>query len=237
MKPPRTITGFLLSLALAFAALPAWGGEPLPRPEAQRAALAAARSQGIQTEFPAPKASRRLEPFPPPEARPKDLPSVKPDSLRFILWVSVILIVVIVLMNIKDNVWSDSRSRRLRLKEEDTAPETTARRMSEAREAADGIADSGGFAEAMHLLLLQSVNEFRRRLDVMFADSLTSREILRSIQAPPEARAAFAEIISRVELSYFGAREPDKDAYEACRRSYELLTASLKNAHSRENPA
>lgn len=233
MKPPRIITGILFFLALAFAAFPAWGGEPLPLPEAQRAALAAARSQGIQTELPDPKAPRKQKPVPPPEARPK----FSPEAFRYTLWVCVILIAVIILMNIKGNVWSNSRSRRLRLEEEDTAPETTARRMSEAREAADGIAGSGGFAEAMHMLLLQSVNELRRRLDVMFADSLTSREILRSIQVPSEARAAFADIISRVERSYFGAREPDKDAYEACKRSYEILTNSLKSAHSRENAA
>lgn len=235
MKPPRIITGFLLSLALAFAALPAWGGAPLPRPEAQRAALAAARSQHIQTELPNSKEPRKPEP--PPKARPEGISWISPEAFRYTLWGAVILIAVIILLNIKSNVWSDSRSRRLRLTEGDTASETTARRMSEAREAADGIAGSGGFAEAMHMLLLQSVNELRRRLDVMFADSLTSREILRSIQVSPEARGAFADIISRVELSYFGAREPDKDAYEACKRSYEILTASLKNAHSREGLA
>ncbi len=50
--------------------------------------------------------------------------------------------------------------------------------------AADELAAEGRFVEAMHVLLLQALADMRRRLDEQFADSLTSREILRACQAP-----------------------------------------------------
>src|SRR6202035_1479032 len=70
--------------------------------------------------------------------------------------------------------------------------------------AADDLAKQGRFSEAMHALLLQSLADVRRRLDEQFADSLTSREILRSTRLPEPGREPLREIIARVERTYFG---------------------------------
>lgn len=238
MNPSHLIAGAAVSLVMALgcpSARPhAWAADQVLLQDAGRAARAAASSGGLQTEFPAARISQERQ-APPPQA---GSPSLDPAVMRVILWIAIIIIAVITLMNLKRNLWSSSRSRRFNLgDEEDATPAATAGRMEKAQSAADDLAHSGSFAQAMHTLLLQSVNELRRRLDVFFADSLTSREILQCIQVAPEARAAFTDIITRVEISYFGEREPGREEYEACRRSYERLSALLRNAAARESTA
>jgi hypothetical protein len=92
---------------------------------------------------------------------------------------------------------------------------------------ADELAARGFFVEAIHLLLLHSLAEIRRRLGLEFADSLTSREILRRARLPEEVTSALRSIVTRVELSYFGgypAAEPD---YQSCRAGFEALSSVL----------
>jgi hypothetical protein len=94
--------------------------------------------------------------------------------------------------------------------------------------AADELAAAGRFAEAMHVLLLQALAEIRRQLDEEFADSMTSREILRSNRLSDDIRHPLRDVVSRVEWTYFGehaAAEPD---YFACRSSFGALAAALQ---------
>lgn len=93
---------------------------------------------------------------------------------------------------------------------------------------ADELAAAGRFAEAMHVLLLQALAEIRRQLDEEFADSMTSREILRSNRLSDEIRHPLRDVVGRVEWTYFGehaAAEPD---YFACRSSFGVLAAALQ---------
>jgi hypothetical protein len=71
------------------------------------------------------------------------------------------------------------------------------------------------------------VNELRSRLAVPIAASLTSREILERAPLSNEERAALADIVSGVEISYFGAYRPGAMEYAACRRSFESLKSLL----------
>jgi hypothetical protein len=87
---------------------------------------------------------------------------------------------------------------------------------AEAMITADELARQGRFVEAMHTLLLQSLADMRQRLDERFADSLTSREILRSSRLPDNGRASLRELIARVELSYFGHHPAGPADYNAC---------------------
>jgi hypothetical protein len=99
--------------------------------------------------------------------------------------------------------------------------------MAAARLEADDLARAGRYAEAMHVLLLRSLAELRDKLKVTFADSLTSREILRRAPLGELGRAAFAEIVRAVERVVFGGARADAAAYQACRESYEALRRSL----------
>jgi hypothetical protein len=100
---------------------------------------------------------------------------------------------------------------------------------------ADELARQNLFVEAMHLLLLYSLAEIRRRLKLEFSDSLTSREILRRAQLPENATAALRGIVTRVELSYFGDHPATRPDYESCRARYEELSLIL--AGPAANPA
>ncbi len=113
-------------------------------------------------------------------------------------------------------------------------PDETAAGSGEARApaavlgAADDLAAEGRFVEAMHVLLLQSLADIRAGLDEQFADSLTSREILRSSTRLSEAgRASLRDIVNRVEWTYFGEHPAALSDYEACRASFNALVQTL----------
>ncbi len=94
--------------------------------------------------------------------------------------------------------------------------------------AADDLARKGLFGEAMHALLLQSLADVRQRLDEQFADSLTSREILRSTKLPAQGREPLREIIARVERTYFGEYAAGPQDYMACRERFSELERALQ---------
>ena len=93
--------------------------------------------------------------------------------------------------------------------------------------AADELAAAGRFVEAMHVLLLQGLAAIRAGLDEEFADSLTSREILRRARLPDPGRTSLRDIVSRVELTYFGQYPAALADYQACRASFNTLTHAL----------
>ena len=101
------------------------------------------------------------------------------------------------------------------------------------RTAADELAQHGRFVEAMHVLLLQGLDEMRTRLDLRFADSLTSREIVTRANAPAGAKTALRDIIAWVERAYFGDHPVDRSDYDACRRSYVTLDSVLRAGGNR----
>lgn len=180
-------------------------------------------SLNLQTEVPVKKEVQIQK-----KDRNRLLFSISPAVARIFLIVAIIVIVVIILLNFKNNRWSDSRARELKRKNEiEIDTEATVVRMEKAQLEADELARLGNFAEAMHVLLLQSVNELRQRLKVSIAVSLTSREILHRIGLPPEGHNVFADIIRRVEISYFGHYQPVAEDYAACRVSYDTLTDIL----------
>ena len=94
---------------------------------------------------------------------------------------------------------------------------------------ADDLAGQGRFVEAMHLLLLQTLTDLRQRLRVEFADSLTSREILRHAQLSDPNRMLLRDIVARVEWCHFGGYPAALADYVACRQSFEALLASVGN--------
>ncbi|UQZ90189.1 hypothetical protein C4J81_13655 [Deltaproteobacteria bacterium Smac51] len=186
------------------------------------------RHLNLQTQMP--------EGYPvPPDLEPIKLPSffsLSEKTAKFLLWGAIAVVVAVLLLKLRDNLWSNSRARKLKAEEEaaaDDAPHAVTARMDMAQLEAEELARRGNFARAMHVLLLRSVSELRLKLDVSIAASLTSREILARIGLGPKAGAAFADIIGRVEISYFGDYEPGEAEYLACRQSFEILTQSLQS--------
>jgi hypothetical protein len=148
-----------------------------------------------------------------------------------ILWLVVIVGTGVLLYAFRDmipilrtgrgGVWAE---------EEAGGPDIGPRAPEVTLEAADDLAAQGRFVEAMHVLLLQAFAEIRRRLDEEFADSMTSREILRSNRLSDDLRRPLREVVSRVEWTYFGAHPAAHPDYLACRSSFSALTHALQRS-------
>jgi len=110
------------------------------------------------------------------------------------------------------------------------AGEVAIGREHDALASADRLSREGNFVEAMHVLLLHSVEEIRRQLGTQFAVSLTSREILRVARLTAAARAALRDIVGAVERTYFGTYPATAGDYAACRQNFETLQQALHGA-------
>lgn len=190
--------------------------------EMQDELVRAERALGLQTELPL-VASEEA-----PDARWR-LPGISADAAGVVLYGALIAFVVIMLFLAPANLWSFNRSRKVHTVKigEEGAGGGSAARMARSEHEADELAHMGDYVEAMHMLLLESVSELSLRANMAISESLTSREILHRAALPSEGRAAFADIISRVEVSYYGLYRPGPDDYAACRNSFEMLRTVL----------
>jgi hypothetical protein len=193
-------------LALGPAAWPQSAGP------AERAAGDSIRSLDLQTELP-----QRQE--------RKSFPVQIPVE---VVWLALIGAAGLILYLLRDSLpfWRRSRDQWDETQEGTQANATPG--AGDALGAADQLSRYGRFVEAMHMLLLQSLAEIRQRLGVQFADSLTSREILRGTSLSPQGRAALREIVAAVEWTYFGGYPAEMRDYAACRRSFENLRRALE---------
>jgi hypothetical protein len=179
--------------------------------EVQRMAQDAIRRLDLQTEIPDA-----------PEPAQFSL-SLPPELLWFIVAVAVLLL----LYSFRDLI-PLLRSRGGELTEEEAISAEAMRREPQVvLAAADELARQGRYRDAMHLLLLRSLAELRATLDEPFADSLTSREILRSTRLPTTAREPLRDVVGRVEWTYFGERPAEREDYEACRTSFYEIERAL----------
>ena len=88
---------------------------------------------------------------------------------------------------------------------------------------ADALAAEGRYAEAVHVLLLRSIEDMRRRRPRALQPSFTSRDIGRLEILSDQARRAFSAMAELVETSLFGGRPVDSAGFAASRRAYEAF--------------
>jgi hypothetical protein len=172
----------------------------------------------------------------PGEAQP---PAPKPHAVhgsasvdRIILWTAVIIGVATIFWSMRNDLPFFGRARKIIVADEQPPVMTPSARLEEAQIEADDLARGGHYSEAMHVLLLKSLNELRRHLDLNFAVSLTSREILRRVQLSELGRNALADIIQAVEETYYGGRAVEARDYAACRSRFDTLRRALAGAAS-----
>lgn len=85
---------------------------------------------------------------------------------------------------------------------------------------AERAADDGRFAEAIHGLLLWSIDAIARRRPYLIRPALTSRELSRTDLLPGPVRELFASIAERVELSLFGGHAVSQADWVEARAAY-----------------
>jgi hypothetical protein len=184
-------------------------------PKVAKASQDSVRSLDLQTELP------KLEPD-------KASPSIPiPDV---VIWVALGIALALIFYALRDSLlFNFGRNGREGWEEPAADAAGAAREQAavDALAAADTLSRHGRFVEAMHMLLLQSLVEIRQQLGAHFADSLTSREILRGVRLPPQGRVSFREIVDAVERTYFGGYPAGSNDYTACRRSFDTLRLAM----------
>jgi hypothetical protein len=213
----RALSRILVIVAIAASAyLHPHGASAESQTDAQTLAEQAIRRLDLQTEL-----RREDEPQPPLRLQ------LPPETV----WVAVVIGVIILLYAFRDLIPVLRAGHRGDWTEDEAAGLVAGSRAPEiVLEAADDLAAQGRFVEAMHVLLLQALADIRRRLDEEFADSMTSREILRSRQLSDTLRRPLREVINRVEWTYFGGHPASRDDYLVCRASFSALAQALVQA-------
>jgi len=190
-------------------------GPGLQRERIEQAAKDSIRSQDLQTEL-------ELDTSVPFRLSPVGIP-------QEVFWVALAIAVALLLYALRDELMNLIRPTKGSWEPPPPgAGEVTVGSESDTLAAADRLSRDGKFVEAMHVLLLHSLSEIRRQLGVQFADSLTSREILRVARLTGVGRSALRDIVGVVEMTYFGAYPAQAPDYAACRRNFETLQQALR---------
>ena len=93
---------------------------------------------------------------------------------------------------------------------------------------ADELARQGLYAEAIHTLLLRTLQELVRSAQVRVAPANTSREILAKVPLLGDARSALAGLITAVEVTHFGDAEPTAEDYGRCRQQFHVFATAFR---------
>lgn len=168
-----------------------------------------------------------IEPPPPPPGwlQPLvDFLSAMGPLFKFIFWLGLAALVVAVLWFIARElirIRLPDRTQKLHIDDDGwrPAPAAALALLSDA----DALAAEGRFAEAVHLLLLRSINDIDGRLPNTVRPALTARDIAGLSRLPAAARPAFDRIARVVESSLFGGRPVDRAAFADCRAAYEAF--------------
>jgi hypothetical protein len=86
--------------------------------------------------------------------------------------------------------------------------------------AADALAAEGQFEEAVHLILLRSIEDIDRHRPMVVRPALTTRDIAAIEVLPDRARPAFMRIASAVERTLFAGGRIDREEFGHCREAY-----------------
>ena len=145
--------------------------------------------------------------------------------LQVVFWILIALVVAAILWFIVRELMR-IRAPQKRGKMAKPAPEAWRPQAATARALlsdADALATQGQFAEAVHLLLLRSINDIEGRLPNAVRPALTSRDIARLERLPDAARPTFLRIARAVETSLFGGGAVDRATWDDCRAAYEAF--------------
>lgn len=153
---------------------------------------------------------------------------ILPDApvARFLFWSLIALVAAALIWIIVDRLrhgeWRLPWRRRVTLAEaeveEEWRPEAAPARSW--LEEADALAAQGRFAEAIHHLLIRSVEDIAARRPRLVRPALTSRELAAADGIPSAARGLFARIAELVELSLFGGRPVAEGDWRQARTAY-----------------
>jgi uncharacterized protein DUF4129 len=95
-------------------------------------------------------------------------------------------------------------------------------------ESAEALARDGRWADAIHALLLETLQALSRA--ARLAPSLTSREIVERVSLPARARDALLGLVLAVEISRFGGAPAGEGDYRACLTRFHAFLDTYRSA-------
>jgi hypothetical protein len=184
------------------------------------------KDKGIQTELPLYE----------PEAPPKKLEFPKPPvslakaAVALALGGCVTLAFILV-----------ARARRARKLKEDAPPPAPSPRprkeldaaLKAVRDDADDLAKLGLFGEAVHALLLNGLEAFRKRDRMKVPPHLTSRELLPALPLNRIEDESLRELVFMTESSWFGGFRLGRPDYDSARSSFGRLLGSVSPSYGK----
>jgi len=237
--PRGKILAALLAAAAGAAAAPAQRTDRLlenaahPRilPAAQPSAPAAVRGDA------AAQARRILEDGRYQKALPEDTPPEKIEwdlgpfaaLIRVLLWIGLAVVVGLAI------AWLVSRLRARTCDEEGETGTGTPAPLEVPLDSAERLAAAGRFAEAIHVLLLETLAALSRAAQL--APSLTSREIVARATLPARAREALAGLVLAVEVSRFGGVPAGERDYRTCLDRFHAFLETYRRGTQRTEGA
>ncbi|MDR2386018.1 MAG: hypothetical protein LBE80_00350 [Deltaproteobacteria bacterium] len=93
--------------------------------------------------------------------------------------------------------------------------------LQDTRRKADLLASQGLITEAMHTILLDTIEDLKNQKNLIFPNSFTSREIVNHLRLGLGASQSLGEIVTTVEPTWFGADQPGLEQYEILRQKYD----------------
>jgi hypothetical protein len=121
--------------------------------------------------------------------------------------------------------WSTKEAKEEKVEEKTEPIDTT--KLLQAGQQADELAKHNNIIEAMHTLLLDTIQELKNQKKQTFPDSFTSREIASKLNIGTAANKALDEIVTIVEPTWFGNYLPALTEYKVLRKKYDTFLLLL----------
>jgi hypothetical protein len=218
------IAATILPWQASLAAPPSGSATPISSPPAADVHAAVAKVYGWGSGY------QRDLPDEKPEAKPEPPRSHRFEisgdfgSLADLVLIGLVVVLVVALaiaLSTGDWKWLLAPSRAK--PPEETQAVVNRERARESLHDADRSAVAGDWSNAIHILLLTSIDLLRRRIGQDVPVALTGRELVGVANVGELRRGDFAALVQAAELCHFGGRPADRVLYDRCREHYERL--------------
>ncbi len=207
-----------------------------PADEVRAAARKVLDDSGYQRQLPAVAPEVSDKPASPPVTRRLSRPGPVAHIASWLLWILLAGVLVVGLLWLAQQ-WRGGEAAQVDLAA--TTPGTGSPAPPPVRPLgeADVLAETGRYADAIHVLLLAAIREMAQRLSLRIPDSDTSREVLGAAPVGAAGRDALGRLVRAVELTRFGDAAADADDYARCLSHYRRFVAECDAADRTTTPA
>lgn len=147
------------------------------------------------------------------------------DILKILVFVALGIALITILLSVLRNWGSKEATVSAKVTDGAAAPQA---KLDAPRSEAEALADEGRFDEAVHVLLLKTIEALMKAQPGGVPEAWTSREIQRDAPMPERARSPFGTLVDTVENSLFGGVPVDRAAWEACLERFHEFEAAYR---------